>query len=143
MTQNKEYLPIQTHPIIRYNIRYKGNNLDILRTMQGIEVVLLYIIGKENDRKTAYSPQSMLTPCLFHLIDVIKKEVLNTNVKNACFITPANDIVTHDHNLHKGVINFSERVDLLLPFALFCYRQSRLYVITGMASVTHKIHFQE
>ena len=46
LTQNKDDLPIQTIPIIRYNIRYKGNDLDILRTMQGFEVVLLYIIGK-------------------------------------------------------------------------------------------------
>ena len=49
----------------------------------------------------------------FHLIDVIDKEILNANVKNACFIMPTYDIVTHDHNLHKGIINLCERINLL------------------------------
>ena len=58
-----------------------------------------------------------------HLIDVIEQEVLYANVENASFIVPADDVVSHDHNLHERVVDFRERVCFLLPLALFRYRQ--------------------
>lgn len=61
--------------------------------------------------------------CSIHPIDVIEQKVLYANVEDASFIVPADDVVSHDHNLYERVVDFRERVCFLLPLALFRYRQ--------------------
>lgn len=42
----------------------------------------------------------------FHPVNVIKQEIFYSYVEETCLIVPANDVISHNHNLHERVVDF-------------------------------------